>query len=694
VLKQLDALPSDPAAAAAIRSVLGEPDATATAEEIAWAVRKLLEERAPVVVVFDDIQWGEETFLDLVEGASLLSSGAPFLIVCIARPELLDRRPQWPVTVRLAPLPAEAVDELIGEVQVDLRDRIARAAGGNPLFLTEMRAMAAEADDVEVPPTLKALLSARLDQLDPPERAVLERGAVEGEIFHRGGVQALAPEDAQVTPRLAALVRRELIRPDRSQLPGDDGFRFGHLLIRDAAYDALPKSTRAELHERFANWLDDRGSDLVELDEIVGYHLEQAARYRRELGTPDSPLADRAAERLAAAGRRALWRDDTRAAASLLERALALTRPRRLDLLLELDLAVALWRPDPLRGAAIADAAAERARESGDRAGEAVARTCAAAHRCVAGASTVEEVDRLAHEALPQLDETRDHAALVHVWFALGSVVANSRGQFEEYAEAAERALHHSRLAGQHPSELFGLEVAVTLGPRPADEALQTLEAFAPPAPHAFLTQSRAWLMAMLGRLDEAWPLALEANERFRELGAGGEHNLGEIARLAGDAGAAADYFGQFCDLLERLGQVAALSTYAPARARVLCSLGELDEAERLARLGRELGAEDDLVTQAYWRQALALVHAYRGEHEAAESLAREAVAIADGMDSPNLQGDAYSDLADVLAVSGRTGEAAAALEQALERYERKKNLAMVAQVRPKLEALRAGATA
>src|SRR5438034_9187134 len=161
-----------------------------------------------------------------------------------------------------------------------------------------MVAMAGEAEgEVIVPPTLQALLAARLDQLETAERSVLEWGAIEGEIFHRGGVQALAPEEAQVTPRLAALVRKDLIRPDRSRLAGEDGFRFRHLLIRDAAYDALPKGVRAELHERFADWLASH-TELVELDEIVGYHLEQAVRYRRELGQTAEALALPAGERL------------------------------------------------------------------------------------------------------------------------------------------------------------------------------------------------------------------------------------------------------------------------------------------------------------------------------------------------------------------------------------------------------------
>ena len=151
--------------------------------------------------------------------------------------------------------------------------------------------MADEAEgEVVVPPTLHALLAARLDQLEPAERRILECGAIEGEIFHRGAIQALAPEETQVTPRLAALVRKELIRPDRPQIAGEDGFRFRHLLIRDAAYEALPKSARADLHQRLGAWLEEHGTELVELDEILGYHLEQALAYRVELGLPDDPV--------------------------------------------------------------------------------------------------------------------------------------------------------------------------------------------------------------------------------------------------------------------------------------------------------------------------------------------------------------------------------------------------------------------
>ena len=149
VLKQVGELPADEHAAAAMRSLLGQSEATTSAEEIAWAFRKTLEQVAagrPLVVLFDDIQWGEESFRDLIEHVGLLSSGAAILLLCIARPELAEHYPAWPVTLRLEPLGAAAVEELIPErLGGDLRGRIARAAGGNPLFIEEMLAMAAEA---------------------------------------------------------------------------------------------------------------------------------------------------------------------------------------------------------------------------------------------------------------------------------------------------------------------------------------------------------------------------------------------------------------------------------------------------------------------------------------------------------------------------------------------------------------------
>jgi class 3 adenylate cyclase len=706
VLRQLDALPTDDSAARVLRSLLGESDVGVSADEIAWAFRKLLEEQAaarPLVCVFDDLHWGEETFLDLVEHVAELSRDSPILLLCLARPEFLERRPGWgggkwnATSVLLEPLDPAETDELVdslGGVGGELRGRIREAAEGNPLFVEEMVALVREAGgaDVTVPPTIQALLAARLDRLDPAERSVLERGAIDGRVFHRSAVEALSDGEPELRAPLVALVRMDLVRPEPPQLSGDEAFRFRHQLIRDAAYDALPKTLRAELHERSAAWLEERRGDLVELEEIVGHHLEQAARYKSELGQADAALAGRAGARLADAGRRALWRGDNHAAAGLLERALELLRPTGLDVHLELDLASTMWEHDPRAAAALAEAAASRALEIGDRSGEAVARVAAAFQRLLVAESGVDELEGLAKAALPLLEQAGDHAGLVHVWHALGFGVANVRCSYEEWAHAAEQELRHARLAGQRPTHLFYLEIGLVLGPRPADEALRTLDTVLPEVSHPYRLLFRGHLLAMLGRFDEAWPSAREGGDRLREFtgGAdGGDYTLADIATLAGDHEAAVRYLRRWCDFLNERGQHALLSTYAPMLGRALCALARYDEAEPQAQLGRELGDVHDVATQAHWRQVQALVASQRGRHEDAEALAREAVAIIEGTDALNFQAAALSDLAEVLGNARRPADAAVALEGALRRYESKRNRTAAAGIRTRLAALR-----
>ena len=705
LVKQLGPLPADETVATPLRSLLGESKAATSADEIAWAFRRLLEREArdrPLVCVLDDLHWGEETFLDLVEHVADLARDAPILLLAIARPELLDRRPSWgggkfnAATVLLEPLDAVETDQLLdalGGVEGELRERIVAAAEGNPLFLEEMVALVRESadDEVSVPPTIQAVLAARLDQLESGERNVLERGAVEGRVFHRSAVQALADAESQVTGRLVALVRKELVRPEPTQLPDDEAYRFRHVLIRDAAYDAIPKAVRAELHERLAGWLEDRREGSGELDEIIGHHLERAARYKQELGQPNATLAERAGERVAAAGQRALSRGDNRAAAGLLERALELLRPVRVDVALEVDLASA--QSTPQQAAPIADAAAERARAAGDVPGEAVARVAAGLHRLLAREGGVDELEALARAALPLLEKRGDHDGLVHVWSALGFGVANVRCRYGEWAHAAEEALLHARLAGQRPTHLFSLDLTLVLGPTPADEALRTLDAVLPDVPHPQPLLFRSQLLAMLGRFEEAWDVARVASDRLLELtgGAdGGEFTLADIAALAGDFDTAARHLRAFCDFLTEHGQRGLLSTFAPMLGRAFCILGRYDEAAPQAQLGRELGEEHDVATQALWRQVQALVESHAGRHVQAEQLAQEAVALIDQTDALNFAGAALSDLAEVLLVAGRADDAAAALEQALERYERKRNVAAAVQTRARLETLRA----
>ena len=450
----------------------------------------------------------------------------------------------------------------------------------------------------------------------------------------------------------------------------------------------MPKAKRAALHQRFAAWLQEHGRSLVELDEILGYHLEQAARYLDELGRADAELALAAGERLALAGRRAARRGDHRSTAVLLERSLRLTRAHRLDVHLELDLAGSYALTNQQRGLEIAEAAAQRAETLGDEAGVALARVVRGAFGLQMGQDSADELERLARAALPLLEAANDDEGLVHVWRVLG-LVANVRARFEDRTQAAEQAIAHARADGPD-SLVWELAGALQFGPRPAGQALETLDAVLPEQPYPPSLIMRAILLAMLGRLDEAWAVALATNDRARELGLdeGLDEDLAEVAALAGDDAAAATYLRAACDAMEASGRTANLSSYAPRLGRFLCALGRQDEAEPFAQKGRELAQPDDVGAQAFWRQTQALVHAARAQHADAERLAREAVTWAERSDSPQFQGDALNDLADVLQAAGRRDEAIAALREALDRYERKQIIPLARRVRERLAVL------
>jgi class 3 adenylate cyclase/tetratricopeptide (TPR) repeat protein len=700
ILKQLNVSPTDEAVATAIDSLLRQTETQTSPEEIAWGVRKTLEQAAPLAVVFDDVHWGEETLLDLIEHVALLSSGAPILLLCMARPELLDRRPTWPVDFRLEPLGEADVDELIPrQITGEQRDKIVRAAGGNPLFIGEMLAMTNEADrEVAVPPTLQALLAARLDRLDLPERGVLERGAVEGEIFHRGAVQALAPDEPQVTPRLASLVRKELIRPDEAQIAGDDGFRFRHLLIRDAAYDALPKAVRADLHERFAAWLERRGAALVEIDEVLGYHLEQACNYRRELGLDvAAELLAAGRWRLAAAARRAWLRQDHSAVARLLERAARLVPEGEVDLDIELDLLDALvWVDRGREAVRRARANEEHATATGDLIGELCARIEEGVIRTSFEPEGVtEELAVLLDQALPIFEAAGHDRALYTAHRALGQV-ANMRAQMDTALAAFERAALHARRAGM-PNRLVGWRnMAQFAGMTPVAEQLAWYDELDTRDRRSYPVRSRhAEALAMVGRFAEARALLAELHAELVERGVGsaiaatvGESEM-QVEFLAGNPAAAVEAGGRVCTLLDAMGESAHLSTVAGELALACCELGRLEDAARWADRAAELGSSDDAVTQVLWRQARAKVVARRGELVEAERVAREAIAIGESTQMLDTPAGSYAALAEVLTLAGRPAEATEALGEALARFERKGNLVMAERMRDRLAELR-----
>jgi class 3 adenylate cyclase/tetratricopeptide (TPR) repeat protein len=706
-------LGADELAAETILGVLGEAEAVASTDEIAWAVRKVLEAAAdekPLVVVIDDVHWGEPALLDLIEHIADLSRDASMLLLCMARPELLDRRPAWAggklnaTTVLLEPLSAPETDCLIGNLldgarmETELRGRISEAAEGNPLFVEEMIALLREspADEVVVPPTIQALLAARLDQLDAAERRVLECGSVEGRVFHRGAVHALAPNEQQLTTCLAALVRKELVRPDRTQIAGEDAFRFRHLLIRDAAYDALPKAIRAELHESFAGWLEEHGRDLVELDEILGYHLEQAHRYRGELGpltNEASAVGARAVTYLALAGGKAHARGDAPAAANLFTRAAAACPAgarRRLELLTELGQAL-FEAGDFTSAEAALQEAIETAEAAGDLALAARARVSRLAlYAQIDPALDIDRLQREAEGAIEQLDQAGDELGLARAWLLMVQV-NNNHCQAAEMGECAKRALRYARSCGALREEADSLFwqafTCCFVGPLPADEGRRQCEQILADSRGRLLIEAQvragiAFVDAAQGRFEDARGRVAASRAIQRDLGrrlsyGATSHLEGEIELLAGDAEAAERVLREGFELLESIGETGFLSTIASSLAQAIYRQKRYEEAERFSEVSEQTAAPGDLASQVGWRCTRATVLAQRGEAEQAEDLAREAVDIARRTDHLNMRASALLAFADVLAIGGQPAHAIPIIEEAHVLYDRKGNLVM-----------------
>ena len=763
VIRQATGL-AENASAAAIRAKLlvalaGEERAELIAERVAamtgmgkvvgappehfWAVRKLLESvsrRHPLVVVFDDLHWAEPTFLDLVEHLADWSRDSPILLVCVARPELLERRAGWgggklnATSITLEPLTgAESqhlMANLLGQVQLTKAtwDRVCEAAEGNPLFLEELLAMlidegllrrhdghwepAADLTTIAIPPTIWALLSARLDQLDGEERAVLERASVVGKVFYLGAVSELLPENLRLAAvdHLARLIRKDLIRPFRSDLGDEDAFRFRHILIRDAAYEALPKALRAELHERFALWVERRvGEHAKEYEEIVAYHLERAFRYREELRLVDEHshrLARQAAERLIRTGYRALVRGDMPAAAKLLRRARELLPeedPARAQVSVKLGEALAKVGLLEEAETVLSDVEA-RAVAIGDRGLQAYAlieRTFARIATGTAG-GMADALDE-ARQAIEVFEELGEEQGLTRAW-NLVAELQGTTGRQAARQEAMEHALTHARSTGDEREEawaIWGIVGAMAYGPTPTDEVVGFAEAqlqWARARGHRWLETGALMhlgqVQAMRGRFEEARDLVAQSRAICEDLGlavlaAALSQISGAVERLADDVAAAERELRRGHDALEALGETSLRSTVAAQLAHALCAQERYQEAETFAKASNAAALPDDVVSQVLWRGAQAKVLVRQGEVGRSEDLAREAVTLADGTDMVNMQAGALLDLAEVLLLSGRPEEAATHDRKALRLYERKGNLVAARRERDRLRRLR-----
>jgi class 3 adenylate cyclase/tetratricopeptide (TPR) repeat protein len=698
--------------AAAVLKPTGEAVAT---EEAFWAMRRALEalaRRQPVVLVVDDLQWAEPTFMDFLDHVAVWARDVPLVLLAMARPELRDARPGWgedrpnATAVLLQPLAedetADLLRLLLGSARLRAGDaaRILDVAEGYPLFVVEVVAMLADdgvlaGDDgpepaeltaIAVPPTIQALIGARLDRLGSSERAIIEAAAIEGNEFARDSVTALAGDGAgaSIVADLQALVDKELIRP---QGPGGGLFRFHHQLIRDVAYDGISKALRAELHERFAHWRQAHASSVPVPDELLGYHLERAVVLRRELGQTDAgtaELAAQAAGHLGAAGRRAAQRDDHSAASGLLERAIALVEadPVARGTLLPA-LGASLFEAGRMSDAArVLDDAIATAPEPRLEARARIEREFVRLE--VEPSVGTEHARAVADDVLPSLtdeDHGRCRAFSLHAqadWLA-GRVEAADAA----WASAAECA----RGAGDD-LELFAIlgwrATAAVFGPTPVDEGIRRCEEVrdlvsASPVAVAWAVNALALLHAMRGELDLSDQLVRQANETLHQLGtlhSSVSHIEALVRLLAGDTAAAEATLRTGIEALQSMKAADLLATTTAMLAQAVYAQGRAQEADELCRTAADAAGVDDIVTQVIWRGVKAKIDAGRGDFEKAEALAREAVALVEPTDLLSHHGDAMLDLAEVLRACGRTSDSERAIRTGLSMYERKGNAA------------------
>src|SRR5581483_2929552 len=509
--------PEDGDAAVRVASAVGLAGDEYPLDEVYWGTRRFFElaaARQPLVIAFEDIHWAEDALLDLIEHVGGASSGAPVMLLCAARPEIFEHRPGWRkagAPIELQPLSdeesARVAENMLGDAALpdEARRRIVAAAQGNPLFVEQLLSMliddgvlhlergrwipAGDLSTLPMPPTIQALLAARLDLLTSQERAVLEAASVVGLVFEQMAIRELVSEPlaAAVDTHLAALADRQLICPE----PGSESpsYRFRHILVRDAAYQGILKRSRAELHERFAFWAEGVNRERrreTEFEEILGYHLEQAYAFLSELGPLDEhglALGRRAATYLGAAGRRAFGRGDMAAVVNLLRRTAALLPEGSRDRVALLpDLAESLQEMGEFEAAEQAiDQALAGARALGDGALEADAILIGllVRHRATDDLDAWRsEVDRETTRIIPLLDEERSPLVLAKAW-RMVAFVHGTACRWEETALANQRAMHHARVAGDGSREAraaAGYAHALGWGPTAVPDALARLD--------------------------------------------------------------------------------------------------------------------------------------------------------------------------------------------------------------------------
>lgn len=720
-----------------VASVLGLSGEPPVPGEIFWAIRRFFEAGAgdrPLVLVFDDIQWAETTLLDLIEHLGGTSTDVALLVVCMARPELVEQRPGWgggrqdATNLVLGTLGREEssrlVENLLGQGELDdqARERILEAGEGHPLFLEELVAMligdevlqwrdgrwvaTSDLREVPIPPTIQALIGARLDRLDAMQRLLLEDASIVGHEFTEQNMAVFDFDPARLHALLDTLAAWDLVSVRRESPSSGRTFRFRHHLIRDVVYRAMSKSARADAHEAFGDYLETTaGPRISELEEIVGYHFETAYGYRIELGVPHAdaaPLAERAASRLRSAGLRALARDDNLAAASLLGRALALLGeddPIRCDVAWQLGEAL-LETGDLDRAESALDAGLRDARRFGNEVAEWRSRLVQTDIRFwrAPEATNTQEIERIAVAGVQELTRLGDPAGVARAHRLLGDAFGR-RGRAVEAVEEFETGQRLAREAGDELEAARRSNLGIAHGPVPVDRCIEITErnlaSSRRPDPSALA--GLGFLLAMSGRFDESRTALESAVDRAAQLGiewrlVSISMHFGSAMLIADDAPRAEAVLRPAVATLQRMGEQSMFSTAVALLAEAQYRQGALDEAMDATVASEMTTADDDVASQMAWRGVRAKVLAARGELEEAERLAREGVAFSDRSDLLNMAGDAHFDLGIVLEAAGKPSAAAEELQAAAELYGRKGNTASLDRVASTREALHLGA--
>ena len=652
-------------------------------QEIAWAAREWAAELAdarPLILVFEDVHWAEEPLLELIEHLAERVKDAPLMILCLARPELLDVRPGWgggrvrAAATELEPLaPAESeelLDALLADRELSASERKAllEKTEGNPLFVEETTRMLLEGgtSSKRIPDTLQAMIAARIDRLRRNEKRLLQRAAVVGRIFWEGAAVHLMPEVDDLEPVFDDLLLRDFItRENRTSITGERAYRFKHVLIRDVAYAGLAKGARADLHQQVADWLHEVAGE--ELVEIRAYHLDQAATLLEELdGDVPPELATRAAGALEKAGRRALAREANQSARRLLVRSVELepTLQRRF-----LAARAARRLADLPAQAVEMERVFADATEAGDIRLQGLALTALAENALLRdadlprGRELVEQALVLLDDAKPE-DRIEALATRARIGWWLGDLDDDER--WNTKALEVAREIGRKDLEASASDELASSAIArldLDRATRLNAEARELADESGNITVIGWTLVSQARIDSLRGRLDEAAAGLVQAEELFSESGdqwalARVNNHFGWVERRRGDLPAAERRFRDAIRILKPLEDRGTLCESQRGLAQVLVSLKKIDEAERYALEARETVGPHDTISRATTRMALGIVRAAQGLDEDAEALLREAVAVVDGKPLLLIRRELVKALARFLRERGRIDEA------------------------------------